>query len=140
MLDKSEYQVKIDLGKIKDAAGNSIDSIFTHKFSTINSLQFSGASGKVFSDNEPDKLFVVLKNLDPKKKNYKKKVTANNEFKFERVVPGKYLVWSFFDADSNGEYSYGKINPFEKSEEFIYYPDTLNLKARWPVGDVYLNY
>ena len=140
LLDKSEYQVKIDLGKIKDAAGNSIDSIFTHKFSTINSLQFSGASGKVFSDNEPDKLFVVLKNLDPKKKNYKKKVTANNDFKFERVVPGKYLVWSFFDADSNGEYSYGKINPFEKSEEFIYYPDTLNLKARWPVGDVYLNY
>jgi len=140
LLDKSEYQIKIDLSKIKDAAGNSVDSVFTQKFSTINSLQFSGASGKVYTNHNPDNVYIELKNIDSKKKNYKKKINSNGEFKFERVVPGQYLIWSFFDADSNGEYSYGKINPFEKSEEFVFYPDTLNLKARWPVGDVFINY
>ena len=140
LLDKSEYKVKIDLSKFKDAAGNSTDSVYTYKFSTINSLQFSGASGKITSEYSADNLFVVLKNIDPKKNNYKQKVDSTYQFKFERVVPGRYLVWSFFDADSNREYSFGKVNPFEYSEEFVFYPDTLNLKARWPVGDIFINY
>lgn len=138
--EKSEYQIKIDLNKIKDAAGNYIDSIYTYKFSTINSLQFSGASGKINTGYDSKLVYVELKNIDIKKKNYKQAVNNNYEFNFERVVPGQYLVWSFYDADSSGNYSYGSINPFEKSEEFIYYPDTLNLKARWPVGDIYINY
>lgn len=140
LLDKSDYQIKIDLSKIKDAAGNFIDSLYTYKFSTINSLQFSGASGKVHTEHPANSLFVVLKNIDAKKKNYKQNVDTNYVFKFDRIVPGKYLVWSFFDADSNGEYTFGKVNPFENSEAFVFYPDTLTLKARWPVGDVYINY
>lgn len=138
--DKSDYQIKIDLKKIRDAAGNFIDSVYTFKFSTINSLQFSGASGKVITEHSSKEVLVVLKKLDTPKRDYVQNVNPNYEFSFERVIPGNYLIWSFFDADSNGEYSYGKINPFEKSEEFIYYPDTLTLKARWPVGDIYLNY
>ena len=138
--DKSDYQIKIDLSKVKDAAGNFVDSVYTYKFSTINSLQFSGAKGKVNSELPPSYIFVALKNLDEKKKNYKQKVDSTYQFNFERVVPGSYLIWSFIDSDSNGVYSFGKVNPFENSEEFVFYPDTLNLKARWPVGDIYINY
>ena len=138
--DKSDYQIKIDLSKVVDAAGNFVDSVYTYKFSTINSLQFSGAKGKVNSEFPAKDIFVVLKNIDEKKKDYKQKVDSTYQFDFERVIPGSYLIWSFFDTDSDGVYSYGKVDPFENSEEFVFYPDTLNLKARWPVGDIHINY
>ena len=60
-------------------------------------------------------------------------------FNFERVLPGKYILWAFFDEDSNGVYSYGTVDPLEYAESFIFYPDTLELRARWPVGDIEIN-
>ena len=37
-------------------------------------------------------------------------------------------------------YDYGNVQPLQLAEEFTFYPDTLNLRARWPVGDVKINY
>ena len=137
--DRSEYKMKINLKNIVDIAGNFLDSIYTYKFNTINSLQFSGVAGKVSSIQNYEKTYIVVKNIDSKDKLYKSKVDENFEFNFERVSPGEYLVWSFYDDDSNGVYSYGSIHPFKSSEKFVYYPDTLNLRARWPVVDVFIN-
>ena len=61
-------------------------------------------------------------------------------FNIKKVIPGKYLVWSFIDATNDSIYNYGRVYPFEASERFVYYPDTLNLKPRWPVGDVELKF
>ena len=69
---------------------------------------------------------------------YKSKV-ENKNFNLTRVLPGKYLAWAFVDLDSNEVYSYGNAEPFKYSEKFVYYPDTLNLRPRWPVGDMVLD-
>lgn len=131
--NRTDYKLKIDYNKIIDLAGNKLDSIFTVSTSTINDLDFSGVSGKVIS--KTDNTFVVLKNTESKKYKYSSK-TVKGQFDIQKVVPGKYLVWAFEDGDSNGVYSNGKVYPFKESEKFGFYSDTLNLRARWPVGDV----
>ncbi|MBL1214523.1 MAG: hypothetical protein HND52_14305 [Ignavibacteriae bacterium] len=137
---RSEFDLKIDLTKIVDIAGNRGDSTETIKVYSINELDFTGVSGSVLADQNYDNLKVVLESVGTGSKVYNADVDSVNNFKINRVVPGKYLIWSYDDKDSSGSYSYGNIFPFEESEKFAYYPDTLNLRARWPVGDVFINF
>jgi len=62
----------------------------------------------------------------------------NNEskFNFEKVEPAKYLLWIYEDKNNDNKYSKGKLNPYESAEKFNFFPDTLNLRARWPIGDI----
>ncbi len=136
---RKEYKINFDLNYFIDLAGNKLDSIHTVTFKTFNDLEFTGASGIVRVDSEK-KAIIILSSTDDKKLQYKQPVSENNKFNFERVLGGKYLLWSFIDTDSNGVYTYGKVYPFEPAERFVYYPDTLNLRPRWPVGDIILEY
>jgi len=135
---RSEYQLNINLSKLSDAAGNKVDSVYKHKFFTASELDFSGISGKVLIESDTSDVYVILKNSDESKNIYKQKVDKQKNFNINKVLPGKYLLWGFIDKDKNGNYTFGKINPFKYAEEFKFYPDTLNLRARWPVGDVIL--
>ncbi|MFA8341538.1 MAG: Ig-like domain-containing protein [Rhodothermaceae bacterium] len=133
---KETVEIEFDIDKISDAAGNKCDSIKVVELKVIDGLNFSGASGTVLSGKK--NLVGVLSHT---KENilYQLDITKN-KFSFEKVVPGKYLLWIYEDSDSNKLYDYGKVFPFKHSEEFIYYPDTLELKARWPVGDIEINF
>lgn len=133
---KETVAIEFDIDKISDAAGNKCDSIKVVELKVIDGLNFSGASGTVLSGKK--NLVGVLSNT---KENILYQLDIiKNKFSFEKVVPGKYLLWIYEDSDSNKLYDYGKVFPFKHSEEFIYYPDTLELKARWPVGDIEINF
>jgi hypothetical protein len=133
----SNYKLHINLKYLSDLAGNNIDTIIVREMKTTSDLDFSGVSGLVKSDSKS--VQVVLKSLEQKSVLKQAKMDQNSTFKFEKVTPGKYLIWAYEDEDSSGNYSYGKLEPFKYSEYFGYYPDTLNLRARWPVGDVEIN-
>jgi len=133
---REKLEIEFDINKIKDAAGNRCDSIKTLELKVVDGLNFSGVSGKVFSTKK--NIIGILKNTI-KNISYQSNITKN-KFSFDRVIPGKYLLWVYEDADSNKLYDYGSVLPFRHSEEFIFYPDTLELKARWPVGDVEINF
>jgi len=137
---KSELKVKVDLKKFKDFSSKTGDSVYTRKFSIINDIDFSGASGNISSDENQKNVHVVLDNIGREKKSYQRKTDAKGNFEIKKVVPGKYLLWSYIDADSNGVYSNGKLKPLNYSEKFKFYADTLNLRARWPVGEINLKF
>jgi len=137
---KSKYKFIFDLNSFEDIAGNKQDTTYTYNFDTINELDFTGISGQVKNAEGPGEIFIIAENIDQKNKKYSQTTDENYGYDFNRVVPGKYLIWSFIDADSNQEYTHGSVFPFAASERFVYYPDTLNIKARWPVGDVILDY
>jgi hypothetical protein len=136
---KSEYHIELDLNYFVDAAGNKIDSVHRVEFKTINDLVFSGVTGLVKTNIESFDQIVILESVDAKFK-YEQKLDNNFNYKFEKIFPGKYFLWIFADEDTNGIYGYGSIVPFKTSERFVFYPDTLNLRARWPVGDVNVNF
>ena len=135
----TEYTLKLDLKNYYDFSGNKVDSLFQNKFTTANELDFSGASGTV-STNDTTQTMVILESAETIKRTYQQKVDGKKKFDFKKVVPGKYLVWSFKDKNKNSKYDFGTIIPFKHSEEFKYYPDTLNLRARWPVGGVNIDF
>ena len=130
----SPFTINVDLNYIIDIAGNKKDTTIIKNISTIGELEFSGVSGIVKSKN--DNVKVLLKQVGVSSKPTQVATEKNKSFNFKRVLPGKYLVWAYIDADSNNEYSYGNLEPFKYAEYFKYYPDTLNLRARWPVGDI----
>ena len=143
LLDELETNQKIEFdinhNKISDAAGNSLDSVQTISLETLSGREFTGLSGNIDIPEFSDNCVVVINNIDIKNLSYSSKVNDNNEFAFERILPGKYTILTFLDNDSSGIYNYGKVVPFELSEKFYKYPDTLNLRARWPVGDVLIS-
>lgn len=130
----SEYYLFFNANVLKDFSDKMIDSTYKFTFTTNSELDFSGASGNIVGENS-DNLIINLKSVN-NKKDYSQKLNENKKFNFEKVIPGKYLLWAYQDKNKNGQYDFGKIKPFEYSEKFYFYPDTLNLRARWPVGDI----
>jgi len=134
---ETDYIVTLDLSQFADASGNKGDSSYTLIFKTITGLDFTGISGTLLKAELSDKPVLVLANAENKELIYKKNI-ASTEFEFTRIEPGKYQLWCFLDKDSSGNFNYGWAQPFETSEKFFVYPDTLNLKPRWVVTDVTL--
>ncbi|MBK8946023.1 MAG: Ig-like domain-containing protein [Ignavibacteriae bacterium] len=135
---KSIYKIKIDFKNIIDLAGNKVDTVMINKISTISNMEFSGVSGIVKSKSKNPK--VVLNSLEKKHTKIQKEITKEGIFSFERINPGKYLMWIYNDSDSNNIYTFGNFDSLKYSEEFKFYPDTLNLRPRWPIGDIEIEF
>ncbi len=131
---KSQYTIILDMNYFVDAAKNKIDTLIAKRISTVSDLDFTGASGSVKSDQ--DNVKVILQEIKSSTPSMQVVMDNNKTFNFERVIPGQYLVWAYIDKDSNNVYSHGNVNPLEYAEYFNYYPDTLKLRPRWPVGDI----
>lgn len=132
-----EYIVKFNAKNLADISGKSVDTVYQRKFTTSTELDFSGASGVVEGADSTN--VTVLESVSLPKKVYNQKNDSKKKFEFKKVIPGKYLIWTFKDKNKNGKYDSGSIQPFKYAEEFRYYNDTLNLRARWPVGDIIIN-
>ncbi len=135
LIAEKDYIINLDLNAFVDAAGNKQDSIYEFKFKTISGLDFTGITGKILNVHFHKNPVLVLENIDNKKLKYQTKVSEEN-FNFERVEAGKYILWCYFDEDSNYQYSYGWPEPLKFSERFFIYSDTLQLKPRWVITDV----
>lgn len=135
LITEKDYIINLDLNTFVDAAGNKQDSIYEFKFKTISGLDFTGITGKILNVHFHKNPVLVLENIDNKKLKYQTKVSEEN-FNFERVEAGKYILWCYFDEDSNYQYSYGWPEPIKFSERFFIYSDTLKLKPRWVITDV----
>lgn len=139
LLPNKEIQLAINNSGIVDAANNQLDSVITKSLTTLSGREFSGISGSVQIENSDQKIIVVLESTERKGNDYWATVQDDKTYNIERVLPGKYLIWCYLDLDDNNEFNYGAVEPFEFSEKFYTYPDTLNLRARWPIGDVLIS-
>ncbi|MBN2570719.1 MAG: Ig-like domain-containing protein [Ignavibacteriales bacterium] len=135
---KEDYKLKVDFSKIVDAAGNKIDSVFSFDFNTVSETNFSGVSGKIIKKGT-EKVVVILQSILKEGRNYKYNC-ENSNFKFEKVIPGDYFLWSFIDKNEDGEYNFGEVLPFQPAEVFTFHPDTISLRARWPIEDVIIKF
>lgn len=135
LIAEKDYIISLDLNAFVDAAGNKQDSIYEFRFNTISGLDFTGVTGKILNVDFHKNPVLVLQNIDDKKLKYQTMI-SEEKFDFERIEAGKYMLWCYFDADSNYQYSYGWPQPIKFSERFSVYSDTLKLKPRWVVTDV----
>ncbi|HKB86987.1 MAG TPA: Ig-like domain-containing protein [Ignavibacteriaceae bacterium] len=135
------YLVKFDQSRFRDAAGNKGDTIYTYRFNTINDIDFTGASGTIMNTQLTDYPLVLLQSTDKTNgKVYSQYLQKGSKFEFNRVFPGTYMLWCFLDRDSSRTYDRGNPYPFRPSEDFSFYSDTLNLRARWGQMDIKFNF
>jgi hypothetical protein len=136
---KSNFKFSVNLKYFKNESGNFKDTVITNKISTVGNMDFSGLSGEVKSGNKKN-VKIVLESIESKNKKGQKNLNPKGKFNYERVIPGKYLLWIYEDSDSNNVFSFGNFDEHKFAEEFKFYPDTLNLRPRWPVGDIEINF
>lgn len=130
-----DYIIKFNLSGISDAAGNKKDTVIQYRFKTISGLDFTGLTGRIENIDFVNNPMLILQGLDAKKIIYSKNISAN-KFSFERVEPGTYRLWAYYDRDSSNTYTGGYHYPFKPSEEFSVYKDSINLRPRWAVTDL----
>ncbi len=133
----SKYQLKINMKLIPDASGNFSDTTIVLNFSTRTEFEFSGLSGKVNTDKK--NLVLVLESESDSEQKEFIKLNDKKSFEFNRILPGKYKLWAFEDLNNNDKYDYGSLFPFEFAERFYYYPEVIEIKARWSVADLIFN-
>ena len=66
----------------------------------------------------------------------------NNKYNLSNLASGLYEIWGFevlntLDPDV---YFSGTWNPYRRAAQFAMYPDTVEVRARWDIEGINLNF
>ena len=62
---------------------------------------------------------------------YKSGLNSDLTFKLDYLSEGQYLLMFFQDMNEDNQISSGVLDPFQPSEWFYYYPDTIKIRSNW---------
>lgn len=132
---KMAYSLTVDLKGIGDAAGNTLDTVLTKNYVTINEIDLSGFSGTLKTNDTISATRVMLIHQNPSTPAIYESDVVNGIFRFDRILQGKYMVLCYFDKNNNKVFDKGTLIPFSFSEDFRVLSGELNVPARWAVTD-----
>jgi hypothetical protein len=142
---KTWYHLLIVLDSLRDLHGLAGgDSTIRLRFETLDfrtTGTIEGAVRDTAGGSKGGEVFVTASSIDlspPVRKTVR--LRTPGKFAVNQLMEGKYVLDSFRDADSSGNYTYGKVMPFVPSERFAVYPDTVKVRARWAVEGVLISY
>ncbi len=130
------YKITFPFNKVRDKAGNSIDSLYEYRFTTANDLDNTGVHGKLTGFDETKNPTLVLSSLENAHFVYITLPGREGVFNFDKIKPGKYKLYCFYDINKNGVCDVGFPAPFKPAEQFTFMADTISAPARWAVTDV----
>ena len=136
------HKLKLDIGKLRNWEGiPAKDSLRTIRFETVDAELLSGIEGGVIDRDRMGAGKIIVRAESPGKKEavvYSTTATTQGSFILSEMKDGQYVLSAFRDANGNGKHDAGLPFPFIESERFTVYPDTLKLRARWPLEGVKL--
>ena len=102
--------------------------------------EYGKVSGKVI-DREDVKvpIYVILFNKNNLLVNYSMSLKQDSVFVFEKVLEGKYTLFSFADDNDDGVFFQGDYFPFKPCDRFIVYPG-INVRGGWSVDNIFISY
>lgn len=134
---KEWYQLRLQLNRVADAQGNrGRDTLIVRWFETIDRRELGSIEGELHDETDGRKGPYVVEavSVGPRgRATYQARLQQPGKFEIARLEEGPYLLRAFRDDNSDGKYSYGRPFPFQPSEIFSIYPDTLQVRARWPL-------
>jgi hypothetical protein len=145
LASRTWYHLRIVLDSLRDlhglAGGDSTNRL---RFETLDlraTGTIDGAVRDTAAGSKGGDVFVTVSSIDlspPVRKTVRLKTPG--KFAVDQLMEGKYVLDTFRDADSSGNYTYGRVTPFVPSERFAVYPDTVKVRARWAVEGVLITY
>lgn len=126
------FMVTVPVDSVFDLSGNSLeDTLFVKRFTTVSLDTLSEISGTLKDSDTTGTGPFFIKAQSTTGSEYEKWIDGKN-YKFEKILPGDYVINIFRDKDENGMYTIGKPFPFEAAERFFIYPDTISVRSKWP--------
>lgn len=116
---------------IQDDSGNATsDSVLELDFSAWAPDSLGTLVGRAESAGNGD---LLLRILTVRERAEVVRVVADEDgaFRVSRLPATKYLLEAILDRDRSGEFSHGRVRPFEASEPFWSSSDTVTIRARW---------
>ncbi len=133
---KTLYVFTLPTDSVTDISGNALsDSLIRKAFITLNPDTLSGISGQMSdADSSASGAFFIRAASVNEKTSYivDLRVEHPGRFEFSDLLPGKYVLELFRDQDGSNDYTWGEAFPFRPAERFIVYPDTVEIRSRWP--------
>lgn len=143
LMNRAWYAFRVGMRSILDFAGKrGRDSLRVFRYQTVDEELFSSIEGVVSDTNATDakgEIFLVARNVSRKEsKEYVLQLGQGGPFVLRDVLEGKYLISAYRDRNGNKKYDPGRVFPFQPSERFTQHPDTMKVRARWPLEGVEL--
>lgn len=124
--------LKIEFLKgIQFRTGNELDSVVTHFVKIKDPDKRGGLSGKIIDDEVPGNWKAFLKN----DKGETVRTCSSKTFEFQGLKEGEYTFWLFNDADSNGVFTPGSLQPYRLPEKVFIDTEPIEVRAKWQIED-----
>lgn len=131
------YQFVLRWNGIKDIFGNVRKDSISKFYFLIDDPENYGSIEGMFVGYEGSSTIIQASNIvDKKQIPAKRKITPDGKFVFHGLPEGRYTIKAFDDRNMNEIQDAGKVFPFQRSEKFTLYPDTVRVRPRWPVDGV----
>ena len=143
LASKTWYVCRVGMRSITDLFGKrGRDSLKVFRFQTIDEELFSSIEGTVGDLDSTDRkgdLIVIARNIARRgSKEYQIHLGQDGPFALRNILEGKYVLLCYRDRNCNKKFDSGFVHPYQPSERFVQYPDTLKARARWPLEGVEL--
>lgn len=138
-----KYNLSINVKTDKDTIYH-----FSLKFRVVNNNSFgeikgavrffSADSTQISQENTQIKMNLASKDIIPSLK-YSFDIT-DSVFTFNKILEADYTIFAYIDSKGAGNYFNGVPFPFEYSDPFYIYPQTLSVKGGWTVENIQINF
>ncbi len=142
LLEKNTtYKIRLYLQGLKDLWGRSFpDTVVESRFTTLDWADLGEIAGVVSADFSEWTQALVFARPVAGEGQYQTVTPLNQRYEIPFLPAGQYLVRCVIDGNRNGRWDKGSTHPWQFSEPFQFYPDTVNVRKRWATEGVNFNF
>ena len=129
--EMTRYTLQISQDPIDPMYGWGLkDSVVTVSFKTAD---YQGFGRLIIScaDTVSESLVAEITEMEKEPRSFRTVVNSKGIFNMKQIPEGNYSLLFFQDSDGSNAYSHGNIDPYQPSEWFYVYPDTVKIRANW---------
>lgn len=134
----TNVELRIDLGRFRDRAGNRTDSTWRAMTVVRPIPQLGSLSGRVVDSLGGGAPHIITLKAADGPWTYTIKAAANGAWEIGDIPSGRYEISAFRDANRNGVFDYGSLAPFMPGEVFVEIYGGVMVRPRWTTTDVEL--
>ncbi|MCF6350235.1 MAG: Ig-like domain-containing protein [Flavobacteriaceae bacterium] len=131
---KERYKLKILPNAIIDFFEQTNDTL-NYNFTTKKETYYGSLGLKVIADNYP-----IIIQLLSEKGVLVQEVYAlkNQDFKFESLIPSKYIIRVIIDSNQNKKWDTGNFIENKQPEKVYYFNKTIEIKENWFLNETFI--
>ena len=139
LVSNMQYTIHILINRIHDLAdqqlqnSNSESDSISYLFSTVDPNEYGMIFGLIADEDSTatGSINISISNISNRNNTYQTRIPSPGSYRFDELLPGRYTVYAYRDANQNGRFDFGAVVPFTPAERAIVYPDTIPVRSGW---------